>query len=117
MLTKWFKAPLTPNRDIYNSITIVIAFDSIHDDFETKTSSLLKTGDKTIDKIQQILYSAEAKNFSKQATGVTNNVAMSFRGPQVGYNNNYSLEEKQKANSNEQCFNCHKMGHFGRDCN
>lgn len=60
MLTKQLKATLTPNRDIYNSIAIVIALDSIRKDFDTKTSSLLKTGDKTIDKIQQILYFAEA---------------------------------------------------------
>ena len=86
MLTKRLRAALTPNRNIYNSIAIVIALDSIHNDFETKTSSLLETGDKTIDKIQQILCSAEAKNLSKRATGVTNDLAMSFKGSQRGYN-------------------------------
>ncbi len=114
MLTKRFRAALTPNRDIYDRIGIVIALDSIRNNFETKTLSLLKTGDKTIDKMQQILFSAEAKNLSKQATGVTNDLEMLFRGLQRGYNN-YS-GGKRKAKSDEQCFNCHKHGHFGRDC-
>ena len=52
MLTKQLKAALMPNRNIYNSIAIVIALDSMYDDFKTKTSSLLETDDKTIDEIQ-----------------------------------------------------------------
>lgn len=51
MLTKQLRAVLMSNRNIYNNIAIVIALDSIHNDFETKTSSLLETGNKTIDKI------------------------------------------------------------------
>lgn len=51
ILTKRLRAALTPNRNIYNSIAIVIALNSIHNNFETKTSSLLETGNKTIDKI------------------------------------------------------------------
>ncbi len=114
LLTKRLRAALTPNRDIYNSIAIVIALDFIYDDFETKTSSLLETGDKSINEIQEILCSAEAKNLSKRATGITGDLAMSFRGPPRGYSS-YS-GAKRKANSDKQCFNCHKFGHFGRDC-
>lgn len=114
LLTKRLRAALTPGRDIYDSIAIVIALDLIHEDFDTKTSSLLGTGDKTIDEIQQILCSAEAKNLSKKATGVTNDVAMSFRGPQKY--NSYA-GGKRKADSDERCYNCNKSGHYGRDCN
>lgn len=62
MLIKQLRTTLTPNCNIYNSITIVIALDLILNNFEAKMSSLLKTGNKTIDKIQQIFYSAKAKN-------------------------------------------------------
>lgn len=65
LLIKRLRAALTPSHDIYDSIAIVIALDSIHKNFDTKTLSLLKIGDKTIDEIQQILYSAEAKNLSR----------------------------------------------------
>ena len=99
MLTKQLKAALTSNRNIYNSIANVIAFDSIYNDFETKMLSFFKTNNKTIDKIQQILCFAKAKNSNKQATNVTNNLAMLFRGSQRGYNN--YLKGKQKANSNK----------------
>lgn len=77
-LTKRFKATLTPNRDIYNRIVIVIALDSIHNNFDLKTSSFLKIGDKTINEIQQILCSAIAKNLSKQATNVISKLAMAL---------------------------------------
>lgn len=36
LLTKRLRAALTPNRDIYDSIAILIALDSIHDDFEIR---------------------------------------------------------------------------------
>lgn len=51
IFTKQFKAILTSNRDIYDSIAIIIAFDFIHNNFNTKISNLLKIGDKTINKI------------------------------------------------------------------
>lgn len=65
ILTKQLRAVLIRNRNIYDSIATVIALNSIHKDFDTKTSSLLETSDKTIDEIQQILCSAKAKNLSK----------------------------------------------------
>lgn len=69
-----------PNCNIYNSITIVIAFDLIYNDFKTKTLNLLETDNKIIDKIQQILSFAKAKNLSKQATSITNNLVILFKG-------------------------------------
>lgn len=117
LLTKCLRAALTSNSNIYDSIAIVIPLESIHDDFDTKTSSLLETGDKTIDEIQQILCSAKAKNLSKRATGITGDPAMAFRGSGgQQYSAQYS-GTKRKANSDEQCYNFNKFGHYGRDCN
>ena len=64
-LMKCLRSAITPNRDIWDSIAIVVTLDSLHDNFETTTTSMLEQGNKTIDKIQQILASAEAKFISK----------------------------------------------------
>lgn len=28
----------------------------------------------------------------------------------------HDWNEKRKANTNNKCYNCHKLGHFGQDC-
>lgn len=99
---------MTPNRDLWDTIAIAVALDTLHDDFYITTVSLLETGDKTIDEIQSILQSKEAKNISKRAIGGTGDLAMAFRE-----NNNMF---KRKVSSHEKCSNCHELGHFGRDC-
>ena len=105
-LCKRLRSAITPGRDLWDTIAIVIAFDSLHQDFDTTTASLLETGDKSIDEIQSIFQSKEAKNLSKRATGDARDLAMAFR----------DKGSKRKANSNDECYNCQKFGHFGRDC-
>lgn len=107
VLIKRLRAAIAPNRDIWDSIAIVVALDSLHDDFEATTASMLERGDQTIEEIQQILASAEAKLISKRATGVTGDLVMVSRGRNFG---------KRKVASSDKCYNCHKLGHFGRDC-
>lgn len=51
-LVKRLQSAITPNRDIWDSIAIVVALDSLHDDFETATASMLERGDKTIKEIE-----------------------------------------------------------------
>ena len=82
---KQLRAILILSCNIYDKITIVIAFNSIYNNFETKTSILLKFGNKNIDKIQNILYLAKARNLSKQTIDVISNVAMSFQDLFKGY--------------------------------
>lgn len=56
---------MTLGRDIWNTKAIVIALDTLHDNFDTTIDSLLKTGDKIIDQIQSILQSKKVKNITK----------------------------------------------------
>lgn len=106
-LIKRLRAAIIPKWDIWDIIAIVVALDSLHNNFETTTTSILEQGDKTIDEIQQILASVKAKFISKRATKVTGDLAMMFRRRN---------SERQKASSDNKCYNYQKYGHFGRDC-
>ena len=108
-LYKCLRIAMTPGHDLWDTIAIVIAINTLHDDFNTITASLLENRDKTINRIQSILQSKEAKNISKQTTGVVGNLAMSYK-----QNNNWSL--KKKAHPDKEYFNCHELGHYGQDC-
>ncbi len=108
-LVKQLRAAVTPNEDIWDSIAIVVATESMHEDFEHVTSGLLgQGGEKSIDEIQSILSSAEAKFVSKRAVGVTADLTQMSR--------NSGQKHKAIVTSENECFNCHKMRHFGRDC-
>lgn len=98
---------MIPNRDLWDIIAIVIALDLLYNNFDTMTASLLETGDKSIDKTQNILESKETKNISKCTTRRTRELPIAFR-------DNNGL--KQKAFSHKECFNYHKLEYFGRDC-
>lgn len=81
-----------------DSITIVIVLDFLHDNFETTTNNMLKSGDQLIDKIQQILVSVEAKFLSKKAIKITNDLVIMFKQTILGFN-------KKKAISKDKYFN------------
>ena len=78
----------------------------LHKNFDNTITSLLEMGDKTIDQIQSILKSKKAKNLSKQVTRVTNNLVMTLRDKDIS----------KKANSDNECYNYHKLNHFRQDC-
>lgn len=102
-LCKYFWIAITPGQDFWDTIAIVIILDTLNNNFDTISTSLLKSGNN---QIQSILQSKKAKNISKQATRVTKDLAMTFK------DHNGS---KKKAYRDEKCFNCHKLGHFGCD--
>lgn len=70
------------------------------------TTSMLEWGDKTIDKIWQILSFIQAKFINKQATGITGDLAIVSRRRNT---------HKKRATIDNKCFNCGRLRHFGRD--
>lgn len=108
-LVQRLQAAVTEHRTIWDSITLVVALDSLHDDFEMTTAPLLHSGDKDLEEIQLIVTSTEAANLAKRATGGTADLAMMAKkkGPQ---------QQPPRARPNEECFNCGKKGHYVREC-
>lgn len=51
-LIKRLQVAITPNWDIWDSIAIAVTLDSLHDDFESTTTTMLECGNKIIDEIQ-----------------------------------------------------------------
>lgn len=66
-------------QDFWDTIVIVIVLDTLHDNFNITTTSLLESRDKIIDQIQSILQSKKAKIISKQAIGMTRYLVMAFK--------------------------------------
>lgn len=75
-LVQRLQSAVTKQRTIWDSITLVVALDSLHDDFEMTTAPLLHSGDKDLEEIQQIVTSTEAANLAKRVTGQTADLAM-----------------------------------------
>lgn len=81
---KCFQMAMIPRQELWNTIVIVIAFDSLHKDFDTTIASLLEVCNKIINQIQSILQSKETENISKQAIGRgISNLSLSFRDKNV----------------------------------
>lgn len=70
---------ITLGQDLQDTIAIVIALDSLYNDFNTNTASLLEAGNKTINQIQSFLLSKKVKNISKQVIENISNLAKIFR--------------------------------------
>ena len=98
---------MTEGRDLFDTIAIFIALDTLHNDFDTTTVNMLETRDKSIDEILTIIQLKEAKFKSKRATGNISDAAMAFCAP----------PPKRNATYDDLCYNCHQKGHFGQDCN
>ena len=107
-LVQRLQSAVTEQRTIWESITLVVALDSPHDNFEMTTAPLLYSGNKDLEEIQKIVMSTEAANLAKRAVGATTNLARMAKKKQL---EKYPI----KLKTNEECFNCGKKGHYARD--
>lgn len=103
---------MTMGRNSIDIIIIVIIFDSLYSDFEITIASILKIGDKTIEKIQNITQFKKAKYKAKRLTSqledATMAIAMAFHK-----GNNFP---KQMANNDDKYYNYYQKGYYSWDC-
>lgn len=112
---KCHTSAMTLGQNFWDIIVIISALNSLYKDFNTTTTSFLKTNDKTINHIQIILQSKLVKNISKRAMSeCVGNLVMFLRYNSSSVPNSSAL--KRKVNSYAKCYNCHKLAHLGRDC-
>ena len=79
------QSAVTKHWTIWDSITLVVAFDSLYNDFKLTTAPLLYSGDKDIVEIQQIVTFTEAANMARQTTGWTTDLAMQMKKSSDGH--------------------------------
>lgn len=68
-LCKCLQTAMTLEQNFWDIIAIVIALNSLHKDFNMTIAKLLKTSNKTINKIWSIFQSKKAKNLNERAIG------------------------------------------------
>ena len=61
---------------IWDNIILVVALDSLHDNFEMTIAPLFHSNDKYLKEIQQIVTSTKVANMTKRATGQIADLAM-----------------------------------------
>lgn len=106
---KWLKAAATPNKNIWDSIAIIVITDLLYKDFKYVISGLLEQrGEKSIDKIQFILAFSEAKFLSKRAVEII--VELIY----ISKNNNQ--KRKSMATIEDKYFNYYKIRYFRKNC-
>ena len=109
-LVQRLQSTVTEHRSIWDNIILIVALDSLHDDFELTIMPLLHFGDKDLEEIQQIVTSTKAINMVKQATGQTADLAM------IAKKRSDRRQQPQKLKPNEEYFNYGKRGHYAWDC-
>lgn len=59
---------MTTGHDLFDKIAIIIILNTLYSNFEATMASILKTRNKSIEKIQNIIQSKKAKYKAKQLT-------------------------------------------------
>lgn len=100
---------ITSDCDILVSIAIIVAIYFLPNDFKTTINSIPKSGNKSINKIQQILNSAKAEFLKKKAIEVREDVAIIFEARNFGHN-------KRNVTNKDKQFNCQKLDYWAKNC-
>lgn len=81
---------MTLGQDFWDTIVIIIALDSLYNDFNIINVNLLKIKNEIINQIQSMLQLKKAKNISKQTIKVVKDLIIAFK------NNNNSRKVLKK---------------------
>lgn len=109
-LVQRLQSAVTEHWIIWDSIILVVTFDSLNNDFEITTAPLLYSGNKDLEKIQQIVISTKAANMAKKATGQIANLLMMAKKKMV------DSRQQPKSRSTKEYFNYGKRGYYAKDC-
>lgn len=88
-------------------MTLVVAFDSLYDNFEMTTTSFLHLSNKELEKIQQIVTSTEIADIAKRVVRAVADLTIMAKK---------NKSEKSDSRSNKKCFNYRKKVHYTRNC-
>lgn len=70
-LVKYLQKALIEHKTIWDGIILVVAFDSLYNNFEITIKFFFYLGNKDLQEIQLIVTSSEVVNLPKQATKIT----------------------------------------------
>ena len=96
-------------RTIWESITLIVLLDFLHDNFDITTTTFFHFGNNNLKEIEQIITSTEATNLAQQAARVTTYLAMMAKKKQLDTSDS-------KSRNNEECLNSGIKGHYAKDC-
>ena len=88
-------------------MTLLVALDSLHDNFEMTTALFFYSNDKNLKGIQQIVTSTKAANLIKHIVGAIIDLTMIVKKKQL---------ERNHSRPNEECFNYRKKNYYMKDC-
>lgn len=75
-LVQRLQSVITEQGIIWDNITLIVALDLVHDKFKMTTTPFLYSGDKNLEKIQQIVAFTKAANLAKRAVGIIIDLAI-----------------------------------------
>lgn len=100
---------ITKHRIIWDSITLIGALNSLYDNFEMTTASLLYSGNKDFEETQLIVIFIKVANLAKQVIYITIDLAMMPRKKEP-------QQQSLKSRLNIECFNYSKKSNYTRNC-